>query len=323
MEEQNKIQPNLKTLLLRILLIAFAIFAPCIDWVLFSWTHALLPLLVFFTLKEQGFYSGNRAVLIATVIGFLVCLSSSSVSLFVFAITLIPAGFVLNHSANKNESPALAGLKATIVVCLGWAICLSGILTPSEQAPYLRLIDSLHAGIDEVIEYYRVKDNGSVEMDLAMESTFLQLKVGLPLILPSILASFAMVLVFFTTIVGNRLVLKICKEECWPPFQTWTISDKLIWLAIITGIAVFVPLDPVRFTGSNLLILLSLIYCFQGFSIAVFFMNKWNVPILMRSFIYVIVIFQSFGTAILLVIGIADTWLNFRKLALNEPKTDE
>lgn len=323
MEEQNRNQPNLKKLLLRILLIAAAIFAPCIDWVLFSWTHALLPLLVFFTLKEQGFYSGNRVVLIATVIGFLVCLSFSSVSLFVFALTLIPAGFVLTQSANKKESPALAGLKSTVVVCIGWAICLSGILTPGEQAPYLSLIDSLHAGIDEVIDYYRVKDNGSVEMDMAMEATFLQLKVGLPLILPSILTSFAMVLVFFTTVVGNRLVLKKCNEECWPPFQEWKISEKLIWLAIATGIAVFVPVAPVRFTGSNLLILLSLIYCFQGFSIAVFFMNKWNVPILMRSFIYVIVIFQSFGTAILLVIGVADTWLNLRKLPLNKTETDE
>lgn len=323
MEKQNENQPDLKKLFLRILLIVLAIIAPCIDWVLFSWTHALLPLLVFFTLKELGFYSGNRVILIASIISFLVCLTYSSVSLFVFAITLVPAGFVLAHSANKKDSPALTGFKTTAIVCIGWAICLSGILTPGDKVPYLSLIDSLQTGIDEVIKYYGVKNNGSIEMDMAMKSTFLQLKVGLPFILPSILTSFAMVLVFFTAVIGNRLYLKKCKEECWPPFQEWEISDKLIWFAIITGIAFFVPVDLVRIAGSNFLILLSLIYCFQGFSIAVFFMNKWKVPILMRSFIYVIVIFQSFGTALLLVIGIADTWLNFRKLNLSDSETDE
>jgi hypothetical protein len=49
-------------------------------------------------------------------------------------------------------------------------------------------------------------------------------------------------------------------------------------------------------------------------AIAVFFMNKWNVPLLLRSFFYVMIVFQSLGTLILLIFGIADIWFDFRKL---------
>ena len=292
---------------------------PGVDWVLFGWFHALLPLLVFFILTEQGFYSGNRVILIGTFIGFLLSLFLSSVSLFVFALTLIPAGYALAHSVKKQEGPIFGCLKATIAVCLGWAVCFSGILTPGEQSPYLRLLEALNAGIDEIIvEYYRVDENVSVQADFAMESTLEQMKTIIPLILPSIIASFAMMIVFFTAVVGNRIVTTKCNIKCWESFRFWQLPDKLIWLTILTGIMVFLPVTLLNIIAGNLLLLLSLTYCFQGFSITVFFMNKWNVPIFIRSFIYVILIFQSFGTAILLMTGVADTWLNFRKLPHTE-----
>jgi uncharacterized protein YybS (DUF2232 family) len=80
------------------------------------------------------------------------------------------------------------------------------------------------------------------------------------------------------------------------------------------GVGTFLPIAGFRTVALNILILLSLIYSFQGLSVAVFYMNKWNVPILMRSFFYVMMIVQTFGTIILLVLGIADVWLDLRKI---------
>ena len=103
----------------------------------------------------------------------------------------------------------------------------------------------------------------------------------------------------------------------------WQLPDKLIWLAIGMGLLTFLPATGARTIALNILILLSLIYSFQGLSVAVFYMNKWNVPILMRSFFYVMMIVQTFGTIILLVVGIADVWLDLRKINKDDELEEE
>ncbi len=43
----------------------------------------------------------------------------------------------------------------------------------------------------------------------------------------------------------------------------------------------------------------------------------------MRSFFYVMMIVQTFGTIILLVVGIADVWLDLRKIDKDEEADEE
>lgn len=320
MEKQNTEQPNIKKIFSRILLITVAIVLPGTDWAIFGWFHLALPVLVFYVISEHGMYSGNRVVIISASLGFIALLALGSVPFFVFAATLLPIGYILAHSVNGKDSPVVSGVKGTIFLVLCWALFLSGIVVPGDQSPYMQLIESLHMGIDEAIKYYRLSDSASVEMDMILESTLQQMKVIVPIILPAILACFALLIIWFTLIAGNWVVAKRCNRQCWPHFQYWVLPEQLIWLTIFMGGAAFVPVDAIRFVSANILIILALIYCFQGFSITVFFMNKWNMPIIFRSFIYVMVIFQSFGTIILLAVGIADTWLNFRKLSSSENK---
>jgi uncharacterized protein YybS (DUF2232 family) len=115
-------------------------------------------------------------------------------------------------------------------------------------------------------------------------------------------------------ILGNVLLLKTSGNAPWTSCRYWQLPEKVIWLVIGAGLLAMLPIQIIRPIGINSLVLLSIVYCFQGISIAVFFMNKWNVPILLRSFFYVMIIFQSLGTFILLIVGIADIWFDFRKL---------
>ena len=149
------------------------------------------------------------------------------------------------------------------------------------------------------------------------------MKVIVPLIMPSILGSFILVITWFTMVLGNMLLLKTSGNAPWVKYRYWQLPEKIIWIVIATGLLALMPIQPFRTIGINCLVLLSIVYCFQGMSIAVFFMNKWNVPLLLRSFFYVMIIFQSFGTLLLLIFGIADIWFDFRKLkqkAVNQPK---
>ena len=147
-----------------------------------------------------------------------------------------------------------------------------------------------------------------------LETTLHWMKVYIPLVMPSILGSFILALTWFTMVLGNILVPKTGGNAPWENYQLWQLPEKIIWPSIGAGLCALLPIQLVRTIGINVLVLLSMIYCFQGLSIAVFFMNKWKVPLLLRSFFYVMVIFQSFGTILLLIFGIGDIWFDFRKL---------
>lgn len=316
MEKETTGQPNIKKIFLQILFVAASLILPGVDWVLFSWMHILLPTLAFFILVEQGFYKGNRIFVIGSIIGLIGSFALGSIGLLVFAVSLLPIGYVLAHSASQQEGPVKSGAKAAVALSLCWGVLLSGIITPGDIAPYTGIIAAFDAGINEAIEYYRVNASSSVEVDMMLETTFLQMKEVIPIIMPAILGGFGLLGVWFTATVGNWMLgRKDAALQPWPHFQTWQLPEKLIWPVIICAGASFAPIAPVKFVAINLLILSALVYSLQGFSITVFFMNKWKVPLLFRSFVYVMIVFQSFGTVLLLLIGIADTWLNLRKLS--------
>ncbi|MDP3480033.1 MAG: DUF2232 domain-containing protein, partial [Desulfoprunum sp.] len=119
-----------------------------------------------------------------------------------------------------------------------------------------------------------------------------------------------------------KIMYKVSGESPWPKYQIWQLPERLIWVVIAGAVLAMLPLSSIKIFGINILILISIIYCFQGLAIFSYFLHKWNVPIVFRSFLYVIVVFQSFGTILLLGVGLSDVWLDLRKLKLpTEPET--
>jgi hypothetical protein len=45
-----------------------------------------------------------------------------------------------------------------------------------------------------------------------------------------------------------------------------------------------------------------------------FFLHKWNVPQVVRYLLYAMMLFQSFGTVLLLILGIGEVWFDPRGL---------
>lgn len=106
------------------------------------------------------------------------------------------------------------------------------------------------------------------------------MKTILPKILPSIMVSLALLIIWSSMLLGNRLVLKFTGYRPWPDQQTWRLPDKLIWLFIGGALITLLPVAPIRIFGSNVLICLGLIYLFQGFAVMSFFCingtyHKW------------------------------------------------
>ncbi len=307
-------QPGISRILNTILVISLILVLPGINWSYFGWLHMLLPLLSFFLLSRYGFHLGNRLLLTALALAFVVFLVMQRVDFFFFSLSLLPVGYVLVLAANHKDSPAISGLKGALTLTVCWFVAFTGLSIGSEVSFYAQLINTLDTGISEALRYYRTSTSVSSETLMLLESTLLQMKIIVPIIMPAMLGSFILLITWFTMVTGNKLVYKICGKAPWEQYSHWQLPDKLIWIIILFGILALISAYPLRKIGINGLILSAIVYCFQGLSIGVFFMHKWNIPTVFRVFFYVMIIFQSFGTVLLLFLGVADIWFNFRKL---------
>ena len=296
---------------------------PGIVWSIFGWLHLLLPVLAFAVLSKFGKYTGKKFLLTSTGLSFICYAIIGNLDLFVFSAIFLLAGYVLFSSFENHESPALSGFKTAVTIGIGWSVVLAFFTWGSDISPYKQLTTTLDLGISEALAYYQETDTVSPETLAMLETTLNQMKVIVPLIMPSILACLVLFVSWFTMIISNTLLIRQTGSSAWSSYGMWQLPEKLIWLAISMGLLTMLPIPGIRVVALNALIILSVIYCFQGLAVAVFYMNKWNVPILMRSFFYVMMIVQTFGTIVLLVLGVADVWLDLRKIKPDQTIEEE
>lgn len=315
MASQGYQQPEIRNILFIILLASLALVLPGLQWSLFGWLYILLPLLAFFLFSRFGAHTGKRLLLTAATISLIVHVFLGSYDLFLFSIALLLPGVVLHRSAEHGESPSLSGFKGCLSLAGGWLIVVTIAALGSDVSVYSQMLQSLDQALTGVLDQYR--QSFSAEEFVVIEATILQMQVIIPAIMPGILGSFILLITWATMVLGGILVEKVNGFKAWPDFRQWALPEKLIWSVIAMGIMILIPVEPLPKIGINCILVLYIIFCFQGLAIAVFFMNKWKVPLLLRSFLYVMIVFQSLGTLILLFFGIADIWLDFRKLKAN------
>ena len=313
---------ELRILFRDILLVFLAALLPGLDASLFLWMYALIPMLVFFLLNRHGWFVGNRVVLCGMAAAFVIGSIVQSVFMMVFAVSLLSIGYALAYAGLRGDSPAMAGLKGSAALSFSWLLLLLFWAVSSGSSPYASMIATFDASFEEAMQYYRQTESMTTETLAMLEETLTQMKVLLPIIVPAILGSTILLICCLTMVMGNRLVGRFCGRQVWPQFRLWHLPERLIWLGILSAVLVFLPIAGLRMLSVNLLILVGVIYSFQGLAVFVFFLHKWNVSVLLRSFLYVLVFFQSIGTVLLLLFGVADVWFDFRKLR-QLPKQEE
>jgi len=204
-----------------------------------------------------------------------------------------------------------------IILVSCWLILLTIQTAATGVNPVSEFLGSLDSDIERTLDFYRQSDSVAPETLVILEESFLQMKVIVPKIMPSMMISLALLVVWSTMLLGNRLIPRFTSYRPWPDHQTWRLPDKLIWLCIGGALVTVIPAAPLRVVGGNLLICIALIYIFQGFAVMSFFLHKWNVPQAVRFLLYAMMLFQSFGTVLLLILGIGEVWFDLRGLKNN------
>jgi uncharacterized protein YybS (DUF2232 family) len=293
---------------------------PTLQIALLGWIYGFVPLLVFYYLCRFGRQTGSRYILYGILFALGLGVILQVASQIMLAMTLVPTGFILARSANQGETPALAGLKGFVVLSASWFLFAGMVTITDGNHPYSMLLLSVNQGMDEALKLYQENEKIPAESLYLLAQSFSQIKERLAQLMPAILTSIALVTVWLAMVLGNRLLHKNTENGPWPDYQYWQLPEKLVWSVIAAAILALLPLPTARTFGLNLLMIASIIYCFQGLSIVLFFLNKWKVPLFIRSLLYVIIVFQSLGTIFLSVIGLADVWFNLRHASSQDSK---
>jgi uncharacterized protein YybS (DUF2232 family) len=303
---------NGSTATFSIILFGLVLLLPGVYIGLFGWFYFMIPAMVLFYLYRWR--HGLSFVIGGLLLAAAGSLFLSSLEVALFGATLIPAGYSLAQSGFGNESPTRSGFKGSVVLLCCWLLFLSLETLLSGVNPIAEFISTLDQDIARTLEYYRQSSAVAPETLAILEESFFQIKTVLPKVMVSLMISLALIIIWSTMIIGNRIVLKFTGYRPWPDHQRWALPERLIWLFIGAALITLLPFAPIRIIGSNLLICLSLIYLFQGFSVLSFFLHKWQVPKFLRYVLYAMMLFQSFGTLLLLIAGVSEVWFDLRRL---------
>lgn len=101
-------------------------------------------------------------------------------------------------------------------------------------------------------------------------------------------------------------------------FELWYLGESVIWV-LIAGLSAillkkFLPSAWMYYAALNVVFVLFNVYFFTGVGIISFMLKKYKVPPLMQFLAFMGIIFFMYLTVVVVLVGVLDTWFNFRKI---------
>lgn len=95
-------------------------------------------------------------------------------------------------------------------------------------------------------------------------------------------------------------------------FGSYRNPDLLVWLLIAAGFSTLLPSPLYTVPAVNVLILVSLLYFIQGMAVVGVIISKQSFSGLLKTTLYVMLIFQPYLAALIAALGLFDLWADFR-----------
>ncbi len=183
---------------------------------------------------------------------------------------------------------------------------LSRDMTPTDM-----VLDYLYGRLKEGIEVYQ-------EMGLSRR-TALELetmgKAWIDQFYPSLMIIAVGFAAWFNVVAARPFFKKGGLK--YPEFismDRWQTPETMIWGVIVSGFTLFLLPGPIKILAANALMVLMTVYLFQGLSIILFFLNKYRCPLWIRIGVWAFILIQQLILLFLVVAGLFDQWIDFRKL---------
>ena len=274
----------------------------------------MIPLPVFYYLVLYGRKRGGRVIAGAVGGAALIAAILGSFTYYLFSLTMMPVGILLAQSAGRRESAIIAGMKGVALLAGAWVFFAIIYSLGNQTNFYAELLEGIDRGFQATLLFYRDSGQFSAEALKEIEAFLERFRQLIDKLLPALILSSIICTVWLNMLFGQWLLKKQGPEHLpWEDFSLWRLPDFFVWPVIAAGAAMLLPGQGLNIFGLNLGLVLGVLYFTQGIAILSFFLKKWTVPPIVKGIIYIMLLMQIYGLALLAGIGLADVWLEFRK----------
>ncbi len=224
----------------------------------------------------------------------------------------------------KNHIPVAKAIAYSTATVLSGAVLLLfavGNLTGTGATDLVS--EYTRENLAQTIAVYKQIDtaggDGSGETSRILEESFDIIHYALLVIMPAITAATLAITAWINLLLG-RIILKAAgfHSPVMTRLNLWQAPDRLVWGVIGCALLLFLPFQALNIVAVNILIVVMMVYLLQGFAIISFYLDKKEVPVIIRVLIYAALAIQQFLLILVIGLGFFDTWLDIRRINIGD-----
>lgn len=249
------------------------------------------------------------------LLGFLTPASVLALGIGYFAF-FVAVALALSEGIHRRWSLAKLGyvsLAVALAIFLVVAFCAELLGTSSLAGGLRGYLDGMVGEIVKV-NHAAGREGGDISFIRDHAGEISSFMMG---IVPSLIIVFSLLTVALNLLVGRRLIRSHHAFAHLHNVARFRLPDWVVWAVVAGGIAFFADRYIVRagwlgIASINALICLGAIYFFQGMAVVVYFLQGVRMPIVRAlAYVAIVIFFQTIGM-IIIAIGLADVWADFR-----------
>jgi uncharacterized protein YybS (DUF2232 family) len=272
----------------------------------FASVWAPAPLMVLY--RRQGSRAGRLAVMLAlagavVIVGSLVSMTGALFYVFYAAAALVLGEAHAWGQSDESGIAAAAGVSCGAILLVVWGTGFMNVGAGEWDAFWA-------AQTQMVVQAYQESGLPPERLEDIRQTLLFAGRLIARLAL-GIVACGALIMAW-----ANQLLVRRVGNGAEPreALNTWKAPDYLVWVLIGAGALMLLFQGFWFWAGANVVMVLSLVYFFQGMAVLAFWLQKKNTPRLLRAGIYVLVAVEIFLAAFVALMGLFDLWFNFRRL---------
>ena len=301
-----------KDVIVAIAITAFICMATLYLRVLGPFVGLVIPLPILFYRFKLG-RSLGLLILAAVVLIVISVVGWSSIGAVAFLFELGLVGLILPEVFEMNLSvEKTVGITTGAVLATG-AVMLALYSLLSTASPWAVVSDYLEKSVEMAIAIYREIDASQEKLEILTRSLegilYLMLRI-----IPAIVIVTTLFVVWSNLLLARSLLRS--KELFCPDFgklNQWKAPEHLIWVAIASGGLLLFAHPGIKMLGINGLIVIMMIYFFQGIAIVSFYFEKKQFPKVLRAILYGLIAMQQLLLLVVIAVGFFDVWIDFRR----------
>jgi uncharacterized protein YybS (DUF2232 family) len=272
-----------------------------------------VPLPLLFYRAKLGRSQGALLLIAVTlIVASMMGQRSITATAFFFELGLV--GLILSEvfAMNLSVEKTVAVTTAVVIATGGLLLALYGLL--STNSLWGLMSDYLQRNLELALAIYKEMEVSEERIAILAESMEGILYIMLR-IMPAIVIVSTLFVVWSNLLLARPLLRG--RDLFCPDFGTlneWKAPEPLVWLVIVSGVLVLMPNQGLKLLGINGLIIMMMIYFFQGIAIVSFYFDKKQFPRLLRGVLYGLIALQQLVLLLVIAAGFLDMWVDFRRM---------